>query len=73
MAHSTKRMLAIVQEWATELGKPEYKGHELIVADEAAKGFMDVERGRNPDVVLPEVLRRIRDRIDLKTGKLIDG
>lgn len=52
----------MAKEWATELGK--FKGHEMIAAEEATWGFEQVNKGRNPDIVLKEVLIRIAERID---------
>ena len=49
-------------EWATELGK--LKGCELLVAEHAAWGFNEVDRGRTPDVVLKEVLAKIEENKD---------
>lgn len=57
-----RNMMAMAKEWATELGK--FSGHEHIVADETMKGFEEVEKGRNPDIVLKEVLAKIAERID---------
>lgn len=46
-------------EWATELCK--FRGYELLVAEYTQWGFDEVERGRNPDVVLKEVLAKIEE------------
>lgn len=56
----TFRMLRMAKEWADELSK--FKGYEYLVAKEAEWGFAEVEKGRNPDIVLKEVLKRIEDR-----------
>ena len=52
----------MAMEWATELGK--LKGCELLVAEYTMWGFAEVERGRNPDVVLKEVLAKIEENKD---------
>lgn len=56
-----RRMLQIAGEWATELGK--FKGHELLAAEIASWGFLEVEKGRPPDTVLKEVLVKIQQAI----------
>lgn len=61
-ARAQLRMLKIAQEWALELGK--IKGHEAIVCAETMTGFEEVDKGRNPDVVLREVLAKIEERIN---------
>ena len=61
-ARKQKRLLSIAREWANELSK--FKGQELLVADVVAWGFIQVmERGRHPDVVLQEVLAKIKERL----------
>lgn len=50
-------------EWARELSRREYNGHEQIVAEVVAWGFMEVERGRHPDAVLKEILSKVGERI----------
>lgn len=60
-------MLQIAKEWADELGK--FRGHEAIVAEIAAEAFGEVERGRNADVVLKEMLAKIEDRIAAAKAK----
>ena len=52
----------MAMEWATELGK--FRGYELLVAEYTMWGFDEVERGRNPDVVLKEVLAKIEENKD---------
>lgn len=51
---------AMATEWAKELSK--LKAPYQIVSIETAWGFMEVERGRNPDIVLKEVLTRIAEK-----------
>lgn len=58
----SKRLVSMAMEWATELGK--YRGYELLVAEYTVWGFDEVERGRNPDVVLKEVLAKIGENKD---------
>lgn len=55
-------------EWARELGR--FWGHEHLVAEEATWGFAELERGRHPDAVLKEVLKRIEDRIALAAKRV---
>lgn len=55
--------IGMAMEWARELSKKEFNGHEQIVAEEIARGFTQVEKGRHPDVVLREVLSRVGERI----------
>lgn len=57
------KSLSMAREWARELGKHAYNGHEHIVAEETMHGFAEVEKGRHPDIVLKEVLAKIEDRI----------
>lgn len=61
MSKSQRRLMTMAAEWATELSK--FKGHELLVSEEAVWGFGEVERGRNPDIVLKEVLAKIAERL----------
>lgn len=66
---SPGRLLQMAKEWARELGSPRFKNHELLVAEVVQWGFREVEeRGRNPDAVLKEMLKRIDDGI----GPVID-
>lgn len=60
----------MAQEWASELSK--FKGHELLVSEEAAWGVAEVERGRHPDVVLREVIAKITERLP-QSVNLSDG
>lgn len=63
------RLLQMAKEWARELGSPRYRNHELLVAEVVSWGFNEVEgRGRNPDVVLKEMLKKIDDGL----GPVID-
>lgn len=70
MSKSTRRLMAMATEWATELSK--FKGHELLVSEEASWGFGEVERGRHPDVVLKEVIAKITERLP-QSVNLADG
>lgn len=58
----TPKLVKMAAEWATELGK--FRGYELLVAEYTVWGFKEVERGRNPDVVLKEVLAKIEENKD---------
>jgi hypothetical protein len=58
----------MAREWARELGKQSFRGHEQIVAQETAHGFAEVEKGRHPDTVLREILSRIEERICQSNG-----
>lgn len=59
---SNKKLAKMALEWATELGK--FRGCELLVVEYIMWGFEEVERGRNPDVVLKEVLAKIEENKD---------
>lgn len=58
-----RRLLAMASEWATELGKICGPGQEFLVAEVAAWGFQEVEKGRHPDAVLKDMIRQIRDNL----------
>lgn len=64
-----RKLVAMAKEWATELGK--FQGHELLVADEALWGFSEVNRGRNPDTVLKEMLSKINEKIEAGVSKTV--
>lgn len=63
------KLVAMAAEWATELGR--FKGHELLVADETLWGFSEVDRGRNPDIVLKEMLSKIKEKIEEGVSKTV--
>lgn len=58
--------LGMAREWATEFNKFDLK--DKIYAEDVAQimawGFEEVQKGRNPDVVLKEVLAKINERIE---------
>ena len=66
----SKSLHAMAREWARELGAKKFDGHESIVTEEIVAGFAEVERGRHPDAVLREVLKKIEDRIGCQSSVL---
>lgn len=63
MTQSMAWYVKMAREWASELGKFP-KGYEFLIAKETQAAFAEVEKGRKPDVVLKEMLARIRERIE---------
>lgn len=63
MLHSA-RVVGMALEWAKELNKYKKPAQLKIVSEVTMWGFGEVERGRNPDVVLKEVVKKIEDRLD---------
>lgn len=54
--------MKMAQEWANELSQ--FRGYEHRIVDLIQDGFGEVEKGRNPDAVLKEIIAKIRDRFD---------
>ena len=52
--------LGMAKEWAKEIGTLQVPYH--IIAEQTAWGFKEVEAGRNPDVVLKELLAKITEQ-----------
>ena len=59
------RFTRMALEWADEIGK--LKGYDLaMVSEEVTRGFNEVQQGKNPDAVLKDVIRRVKERGDPK-------
>ena len=63
------RLYNIAQDWANALAKYKRPSEMQIVADETGWGFGEVLKGKRPDAVLKDVLRRIEDKVHGKGGR----
>ena len=64
------RLWHVAKEWAKELSKFRTPEEMKVVSKVTAWGFQEVERGRNPDTVLKEVLAKIKERLDADNAHL---
>jgi hypothetical protein len=68
---NTSYLRQMAKEWAREIGRLD--GDEQIIAKHTIWGFGEVERGRNPDVILKEVLTRIKNDSNGRQPSRSDG
>jgi hypothetical protein len=59
----------MAMEWSTEVGKIP-PGNEMDTVEALTWGFGEVERGRNPDAVLKEVMAKINEKIACRSDGL---